>query len=252
MLLKPITNRPTWDIFFADQNTQGLDGIRDVRLTAVSIPEEIATLDQATKRFWTDLNGETRAFKNGRVLATTGDTQREGDTLVIPVFEAPYALSLLKMSELAESRYLSPEALRIFKDNFFLVGVGAYARDQQDRYLCGKTKSPFKKDLWENVPQGTVDLGRTCAEQIYAELDEETGLRPEHVAGLKITHLNRTPLYSSFTIINELELTPYHPTPRRGPEHSAICWKGREEIIGRETRYNFNPVTVALVEKLSE
>ncbi len=259
-----------WEDMYNSNITSSLDnfgfsGINSIRNEVVEQPLVMKGFAEQVQEFWKQFAASRPNVTNEPKYALQGieDVFQNGNTLVLKTFLTDYATVRFKNTRDDQANsYLTSEQQE-FLDNYFLtLGVVGYVQDPAGRYLLGERSDiGAREGLLENVPKGLVDPVRpvntknVIAEALKKELREETALNSyDHIDEAAVTHLNLGPKYGDFTVIYQLKanhqaIEAIKANPR---EHKYIGWHDAHKLKAMLTtqRYNFNPVTVALLEKI--
>ena len=227
------------------------------------IPEELKGISSLVEGFWNEFSASRPAGSkptNDPKYGITGmnDVSIDGKNLILNVFECGYADIRFKNSR--DKRYdekLTPKQ-REFLNNLLVLGVVGYVQSDS-RYLFGvRSDAGPRGGLVETVPQGLVDLLKDKSEDIFysalaRELKEETCLdMAEDISDKTITHLQVGPKFGDFAVISRLRLkSGREEKVRESREHTKLYFgKLSTDDFKDDKKYAFNPVTVALFEKL--
>lgn len=252
-----------WDNFYQDQDTRrweeiGFPSLFSTKIVLADKPKELSALQSKIDAYWQEYAGSRPEAVNGKMYATTGrdDLNFEQDTLLIRAYQADYATLLVKLSTQAG---LTLEERAFLDAKVRFLGVTGFIQDG-DKYLAGQVaKRNMKQDLWETIPMGSIDYGLHEQEDPFRqtlekEAKQETNLDlAQDFDVVQPWGFNFGPQAGNGTIIYRLQLhTSVREKIRCSAEHLQLRWTTREEVLGPQLRYTWNPVTVCLMEKLEE
>lgn len=265
-------NPPVWEEMYQSNHITtleqlGFPNIKEVKIEEVKPPAILESLEKKVEEFWHHFTAQHPARNEPEYgLRGLEDVRADNSTLSVRVFPTNYAMVRFKNSRNWKFDDVLSAEQRDFLDNHFLtLGVAALIHSPYG-YLMGRRAGPgARSGLLEQVPGGLVNPDKDgkypdiITAALVRELREETNLDlytdvNYEREGEKFTHINLGPKYGDFGFFCRLEIFPeaiknlkFNPI-----EHTVLEWNNRETILRlmMEKKYEFNPVTIALLERL--
>ena len=252
---------PAWEEGYRDQDTRlltklGFPMLSSTKIVLVEKPLELLALQEKIDKYWQEFAASKQNAFNGQLYAMSGwnDFEYDGNTLIAKAFETNFATLLLKQDARGK---VTPEEQEFLDSKIMFLGSSGYVQ-HKDNYLVGQVaRRNIKQDLWETVPQGSVSHGfhrhddpfhKTMAKEAMEETSLDLGEDFEVVLPWGI---NIGPKVGNCTLIYRLQLKPSSlEKVKCSPEHLALEWRSKQEILDPANRYTLNPITPRLFEKI--